>query len=260
MPIGSAESINNATMEEFLEFHSIYYVPNNAILSIAGDIDYDKTKALIDKYFSEIPKGTKPIKRPDIVEPAMTAEVRDTVFDNVQLPLVAQAYHIPAMGTEDSYAIDMLTTLLSDGESSRLNKSIVDNQQKAMFVGASPLALEDPGLFLVYGIVNMGVKPEELESAINTEIERVKNEELTDREFEKLRNQIEVSFVTRNSTMAGIAESLSDYHMYMDDADLINTELQRYMKVTKEDIKRVANQYLTEKNRVVLYYLPKSTM
>jgi predicted Zn-dependent peptidase len=260
MPIGSAESINNATMEEFLNFHSIYYVPNNAILSIAGDIDYDKTKALIEKYFSEIPKGTKPIKRPDIVEPAMTAEVRDTVFDNVQLPLVAQAYHIPAMGTDDSYAIDMLTTLLSDGESSRLNKSIVDNQQKAMFVGASPLALEDPGLFLVYGIVNMGVKPEELESAINTEIERVKNEELTDREFEKLRNQIEVSFVTRNSTMAGIAESLSDYHMYMDDADLINTELQRYMKVTKEDIKRVANQYLTEKNRVVLYYLPKSTM
>lgn len=260
MPIGSAESINNATMEEFLEFHSIYYVPNNAILSIAGDIDYDKTKALIDKYFIEIPKGTKPIKRPDIIEPAMNAEVRDTVYDNIQLPLVAQAYHIPAMGTEDSYAIDMLTTLLSDGESSRLNKSIVDNQQKAMFVGASPLSLEHPGLFLVYGIVNMGVKPEELESSINKEIERVKTEDLSDREFEKLRNQIEVSFVTRNSTMAGIAESLSDYHMYMKDANLINTELQRYMKVTKADIKRVANQYLTDKNRVVLYYLPKSTM
>lgn len=260
MPIGSAESINNATMAEFLEFHSIYYVPNNATLSIAGDLDYDKTKALIEKYFSEIPKGTKPIKRPSIVEPAMNAEVRDTVYDNIQLPLVAQAYHIPAMGTPDSYAIEMLTTLLSGGESSRFNKAIVDNQQKAMFVGASPMALEDPGLFLVYGIVNMGVKADDLESAISKEIERVKTEDLTDREFEKLRNQIEVSFVTRNSTMAGIAESLSDYHMYLKDANLINTELQRYMKVTKEDIKRVANQYLTEKNRVVLYYLPKSTM
>lgn len=259
-PIGSAESINNATLQEFMDFHSIYYVPNNATLSIAGDIDYDKTKSLIDKYFASIPKGTKEIKRPNIVEPKMTSEVRDTVFDNIQLPLVAQAYHIPAMGTPDHYAISMLTTLLSGGESSRFNKEIVDKQEKAMYVGAYPLALEDPGLFMVFGIVNMGIQPNDLEDAINAEIKKVQTEVLSDREFEKLRNQIEVEFVTQNSTMAGIAENLSDYHMYYKDANLINTELERYMKVTKEDIKRVANQYLTEDNRVVLYYLPKTTM
>lgn len=260
MPIGSAESINNATLEEFMEFHSTYYVPNNAILSIAGDIDYDQTKKLIDKYFSTIPRGTKELYRPTIIEPAMTAEVRDTVLDNIQLPLVAQAYHIPAIGTPDYYAINMLTTLLSEGESSRLNKSIVDKQQKALYVGSFPASLEDPGLFMVFGITNMGVEPDDLEKAINTEIARVQNEELSDQEFEKLRNQTEVSFVTRNSTMAGVAESLSDYHMYYKDASLINNELQRYMKVTKEDIRRVANEYLTEKNRVVLYYLPKQSM
>ena len=259
-PIGTAESINNATLEEFMEFHSVFYVPNNATLSIAGDIDYEQTIALVEKYFSGIPKGTKEIRRPDIVEPKIPSEIRDTVFDNIQLPMVAQAYHIPAMGTKDHYAISMLTTLLSDGESSRFNKAIVDKQQKALFVGAYPMSLEDPGLFLAFGITNIGVEPKDLENAIDTEIERVQNELLTDREFEKLRNQIEVTFITQHSTMAGIAESLSDYHIYYNDANLINTELQRYLSVTKEDIQRVANQYLTKENRVVLYYLPKQSM
>ncbi|MBW6492136.1 MAG: insulinase family protein [Lentimicrobium sp.] len=259
-PIGSAESINNATLEEFMDFHSIFYVPNNATLSIAGDIDIEKTKELIHKYFSDIPRGTKPIHRPTIVEPPKTAEVRDTVYDNIQLPAVIQAYHIPAKGTPDYYALSMLTTLLSDGESSRMNKSIVDKQQKAMAVGAFPFALEDPGLFMVFGIVNSGITPDDLENAINAEIEIAQNEELVDREFEKLRNKIENDFVTGNSTMAGIAESLSDYHMYFGDANLINTEIERYMAVTKEDIMRVAKHYLKKENRVVLYYLPKQTL
>jgi predicted Zn-dependent peptidase len=257
MPIGSAESINEATLEEFMEFHSIFYVPNNATLSIAGDIDVEQTKQLVQKYFGDIPKGTKPIYRPSIVEPEKTAEVRDIVYDNIQLPAVVQAYHIPAMGTPDYYALSMLTTLLSDGESSRMTKSIVDKQQKAMFVGAFPFALEDPGLFLVFGIVNSGVTPEDLENAINDEILKAQTEELDEREFQKLRNKVENDFVSSNSTMAGIAESLSDYHMYFGDANLINTEIERYMAVTKADIKRVANQYLKKENRVVLYYLPK---
>ncbi|MEA5111243.1 hypothetical protein SDC9_15606 [bioreactor metagenome] len=260
MPIGSAESINNATLEEFMEFHSVFYVPNNATLSIAGDIDVESTKKLVQKYFGDIPRGTKEIYRPDIVEPVKTAEVRDTVYDNIQLPAVVQAYHIPAKGTPDYYALNMLTTLLSDGESSRMTKSIVDKQQKAMFVGAFPFALEDPGLFLVFGIVNSGVAPDDFENAINEEIAKTQQEELSDREFEKLRNKIENDFISRNSTMAGIAESLSDYHMYFGDANLINTEIDRYLAVTKADIKRVANQYLTKENRVVLYYLPKQTL
>lgn len=260
MPIGSAESINNATLEEFMEFHSIFYVPNNATLSIAGDIDVESTKKLVQKYFGDIPRGTKEIYRPDIVEPVKIAEVRDTIYDNIQLPAVVQAYHIPAKGTPDYYALSMLTTLLSDGESSRMTKSIVDKQQKAMFVAAFPFALEDPGLFLVFGIVNSGVAPDDFENAINEEIAKTQQEELSDREFEKLRNKVENDFISRNSTMAGIAESLSDYHMYFGDANLINTEIDRYLAVTKADIKRVANQYLTKENRVVLYYLPKQTL
>jgi zinc protease len=258
IPIGSDQYIDKATLAEFKEFHDLYYVPNNATLSIAGDIDLKQAKEWIKKYFNDIPKGKKEIVRPKIVEPPQTAEVRDVVYDNIQLPAVVEAYHMPAQGTDDYYAISMLTTLLSDGESSRLTKSVVDKQQKAMVVESVPIALEDPGLFLVFGVVNSGVKAEDLEKAIDAELDRVKTEALTDNEFQKLKNKTENDFVNDNSTQVGIAEHLANYYTYFGDANLINTEIQRYMKVTKEDIMRVAKKYLTKENRVVLYYLPKS--
>jgi predicted Zn-dependent peptidase len=170
---------------------------------------------------------------------------------------VLHAYHIPAQGTPDYYALNLLTSVLSGGESSRLTKEIKDKQQKAFFVGTIPLALEDPGLFIIYGLTNVGVKPGELEAAFENEVEKVKKGLISETEFQKVKNQTETQFVTRNSTMRGIAESLANYFVYFGNADLINSEIQRYMKVTREDIKRVANKYLTKENRVVLYYLPK---
>ena len=257
-PIGSAQYIDQASLEEFINFYKTYYVPQNATLSIAGDIDIDKTKELIEKYFSGIPSGGKEIKRPTEVEPAKTAEVRDVVYDNIQLPAVIEAYHIPAQGTDDAYALEMLTTLLSNGKSSRLYKSLVDKQQKAVAAGSFPLAMEDPGLFLTFAIVNVGVTAEDLENAIESELDKVRNELVSEEEFQKLKNQTENAFVNGNSTVAGIAESLANYRVYYGDANLINSEIDKYMKVTREDIKRVANQYLKKENRVVLYYLPKS--
>jgi zinc protease len=258
-PIGYPEDLNKATLQEFMDFHSIYYVPNNATLSIAGDLDIEATKKLIDKYFGSIPRGTKPFNIPTVVEPVKTAEVRDTVYDNIQLPAVIMSYHIPAQGTADAYALSMLTTLLSDGQSSRMYKSIVDQQQKALQVMSFPFALEDPGLFLIFGLVNMGIEPAVLEKAIDAEIERVQTSQISEAEFQKLRNKVENDFVTGNSTMAGIAENLANYHVYFNDANLINTEIDRYMKVTPADLQRVAQKYLTHENRVVLTYLPKSS-
>jgi predicted Zn-dependent peptidase len=165
---------------------------------------------------------------------------------------------MPAQGTPDSYALSMLTTLLSDGQSSRLNKSLVDQQQKALQVMSFPFSLEDPGLFLIFGLTNMGVTPEDLEKSIYAEIEKVKTTPVSDAEFQKLRNKVENDFVTGNSTMAGIAENLANYHVYFKDANLINTEIDRYLKVTPADLQRVAQKYLTPENRVVLTYLPKS--
>lgn len=258
MPIGTFEDLNNAKIDEFRDFYHTFYVPNNATLSIAGDINIDSTKQMIEKYFAGISKGTKEIPRPTVVEPKQTEERRKVVYDNIQLPAVIEAYHIPAQGTEDYYALSMLTTLLSGGESARLPKALVDKQQKAVAASSIPFPTEDPGLFLTFAIANMSVNVDTLEQAMDAEINRVKTEPISDREFEKLRNQIESNFVQQNSTVAGRAESLADYHVYYGDANLINTELNRYMKVTKEDIQRVARQYLTKDNRVVLHYLPKS--
>ncbi|MFZ5554512.1 MAG: M16 family metallopeptidase [Bacteroidota bacterium] len=258
-PGGSPEYINQAKMEEFMEFYKTFYVPNNATLSIAGDIDIKKAKEWITKYFGDIPKGTKAIPRPKEVEPKKTAEVRDTIYDpNIQLPAVIMGYHVPAQGTPDYYAVNMLATLLSNGKSSRLYKAVVDEKQKALFAGTFPLPTEDPGLALTFAICNMGVSAQEAEKAIDEEIAKVQNELITEEELQKLKNQVENEFIGGNSNMSGIAESLANYHVYFGDANLINTELERFMKVTREDIKRVANEYFRNTNRVVLYYFPKS--
>ncbi len=255
--IGSLDHLNAATLDEFIDFYKTYYVPNNATLSIAGDIDIDNAKALIAKYFKDIPKG-KPVPRPKIVEPQQTKEVRDVIFDNIQLPAVVHAYHMPAQGTDDSYALDMLSTLLSGGESSRLYRSLVDEQKKAYTVQSFPFSSEDPGLYLVFGLANMGVNVEDLEKAMDAEIEKVQKELITEKEFQKVRNQVESQFVQGNSSMAGIAEQLANYHVYYGNANLINTEIERYNKVKIEDLQRVARKYLTKENRVSLFYLSKS--
>jgi len=258
LPIGSVQYIDQASLQEFIDFHSTYYVPQNVTLSIAGDIDIPKTKGLIQKYFGDIPKGSKEIERPKIVEPPLGGEVRDTVYDNIQLPLVLHAYRVPEQGSPDSYPLEMLTNILAAGQSSRLYKEIVDKQQKAVVAGSFPYFLEDPGLFIVYGIANAGISADDLEKSVQEEIDKVKKDLITKNEFEKMRNQKETEFVSSNSTGLGIAENLANYFVYFGDANLINTELNRYMKVTREDLKRVANKYLNAENRVVLYYLPKS--
>lgn len=256
--IGYMEHLNAASEQDYVDFYNMFYVPNNAVLSIAGDIDYDQAKKLVDKYFASIPKRTDEIYRPNIVEPPLGGEVRDTIWDNIQLPAVIQTYRIPAQGTPDFYAVDMLSTLLSGGQSSRLSKALVDEQQKAVFVGNFPLPMEDPGASLVFAVCNMGNDPMDVEKSLNAEVEKVQNELISEREFQKLRNQIENQFVSANSRVAGIAESLANYYMYFGDANLINTEIDRYLAVTREDIQEAAKKYYTKDNRVVLYYLPKS--
>ena len=152
---------------------------------------------------------------------------------------------------------DMLAQILSQGNSSRLQKSIVDEQEKALFVGAFPFPSEDPGLSLMFGIPNMGVEIMDLEAAMDLEVEKLQNELISDKEFQKLKNQLENDMISQNSKVEGIAESLANYKIYYGDANLINMEIDRYMKVTREDIQNVAKKYFRKDNRVVLHYLPK---
>ena len=131
------------------------------------------------------------------------------------------------------------------------------NKKKAMFVGAFPFPSEDPGMALMFGLTNMGVSLEDLEKSIDAEVEKIQNELITENEFQKLKNQIENDMISQNSKIEGIAESLANYAVYYGDANLINTEIDRYMKVTREDIQRVAKEYFRKDNRVTLHYVPK---
>lgn len=256
-PIGSMEDLNAAQEEDYKQFYKDFYRPDNAILSIAGDIDIEQTRKLIDIYFKDIPRGKGEIQRKFPQEPPITKVTRDTVYDNVQLPAIIYAYHIPAQGTKDFYAVKMLSVLLSQGESSRMQKTIVDQQQKAVFAGAFPFELEDPGASICFGVANLGIDISDLEKSMDAVITEVQTNLIPEEEFQKLQNQIENDFITANNSVAGIAESLAQYEMYYGDANLINTELERYRNVTREDIRNAAIKYFNHQSRVILHWLPQ---
>lgn len=256
-PIGSMADLDAATIEQFAEFNKKYYVPNNAVLSIAGDLEIEETRQLIDAYFGSITTGA-PIAREYPQEPEMTTNVVDTVYDNIQLPAIIYGYHMPAEGTPDYYALAMVNRVLSDGASSRMPKVLRDEKALALTSSTFLLSGEEPGLFVAFGIVNSGVEVTVLQEEIDVIIAGLQEELITEQEFQKVRNQVENDFISSNSTVAGVAESLANYHMYYGDAGLINTEIERYMAVTREQIKAAASKYLRPEGRVILYYMPKS--
>lgn len=256
--IGSMEGLDAAKLEEFMAFHKAYYVPNNATLTIAGDIDYDQTEEWVKAYFSEIPKGPSEFYRPNVKEAVKTAEVRDIVYDNIQIPAIIQSYNLPPKNHPDSYAMSMLSTYLTGGKSSLMTKELVDNQQKALAVAAIPLDLEDGGVFLMYAITNMGVEPKDLEAEMDGLLKKVQDEGISENDFQKLQNIIENNLVSKNSSMAGIAQNLAESRLFYGGTDYINNELSFFRAVKRDDLQRVAKQYLNLEGRVVLYYLPKS--
>lgn len=257
VPIGSMDHLNAAQLEEFISFYKRFYIPNNATLSIAGDFNTAQAKEWIQLYFGDIPRGAE-IERPKVVEPPLHGEIRDTIYDNIQLPAVFQAYRMPKETDPDAYALQMVTNLLSKGKSSRFQKELVDNQQLALQVMAFPFNLEDGGLFISLGLVQMGKELSDLEKGMDAEVLRLQNELISDEEYQKLLNQIENDLVSSYASVAGIAEELANFHVYFGDANLINTQIEKYRAVKKEDIQRVAKKYLNAESRVVLIYLPKS--
>lgn len=257
-PIGTMEDLNAAEISDFTDFYKTFYVPNNATLSIAGDIDIDQAREWVAKYFGSIPKGTKEIPRPTEAPAPLSGEVVDTIYDDIQLPGVFIGYRSPKQGTKEAYAMDMISTILSDGQSSRLYKTIVDEEQLGLVVQSFPFTLENAGLFITFGLANQGVDLKEFTAAIDSEINQMTTEKISERDYQKIQNKLENDFVATNGSVAGIAESLANYHVYYGDANLINTEIKEYGKIDRDYLLEVAQKYLRPENRVVLYYLPKS--
>lgn len=256
--IGYMEDLDAATLAEFNEYFDEYYAPNNATLVVAGDIDIDKTKKLIKDYFGPIPKGNE-VSRTRVEEKPITKTVTDTFYDpNIQLPMLVLAWRTPGMVEKDAYVLDMISTVLSEGKSSRLYKKMVDEKKQALQVAAFNLPLEDYGGYAIYSLPMGDTSIETLQESIDEEITKLQNENISDREFQKLQNTFENRFVNSNSSVSGIAESLATDHVLYGNTDLINKEIEIYRSITPEDIKRVANEYLNKNQRAEIYYLPKT--
>lgn len=254
--IGSMDHIDAAKEDDYKQFYETFYVPNNAVLCIAGDFETIKTKELISKYFGSIPAGKKAIYRPEMVEPDLEMEIRDKIFDNVQLPAVVHIYRIPGFAREDYFAVKLLSDLLSNGASSRLHKALIDEQQKAVYIGSFPFDLEHPGVVLQFAIGNMGVPVQELEDAMDAEVTRIRETLMDEDEFQKLMNQTETQLISEKASLLEIAEGLSTYYTYFKDTELYNGQLEAFSKVTREDIRAVAEKYFRKENRVALEWLP----
>lgn len=254
--IGYMEDLDAATLEEFQEYFEIYYVPNNATLVVAGDIQIEQTKKLIEDYFGPIPTG-KEVTRDFPTEDAITQTIKATAYDsNIQIPAVFLAYKTPSMKEHDAYVLNMISTILSDGNSSRLYKKLVDDQKQAIQVLAFNLPQADYSTYIL-GALPMGeVSLETLIAEIDEEVIKLQNELISEREYQMLQNKFENQFVNSNSSIAGIASSLATYQMLYGNTDLINKEIEIYRSITREDIQRVAKEYLNPNQRLELDYLP----
>jgi predicted Zn-dependent peptidase len=167
-------------------------------------------------------------------------------------------YKFPEQTHPDSYALEMMNDVLSGGSSSRINKTIVEKKQMANYAFSFNFGLEDAGMGIFAAIASDGVKLDDLQKEFDSQIEIIKSELISQEEFEKVRNKYENDLISSNSSISGISENLADNHVYYKNTNRVNTLLNEYMKVTREDIQRVAKKYLTQETRVILHYVPKS--
>ena len=255
--IGEMSHLDAATLEEFQAFNKKFYVPNNAVLVVAGDIDVPSVKKMIQDYFGPIPRGEE-ITRNFAKEDPITSQINATAYDsNIQIPATVAAYRTPSMKEREAYVLDMLSSYLSDGKTSKLYKKLVDEKKMALQVGAFNSSQEDYGTYIIFGLPLGEVKLEELQKEIDEEIVKVQKELISERDYQKLQNKFENQFVNSNSSVSGIANSLARYYMLYGDISLINKEIDIYRSITREEIQAVAKKYLNTNQRLLLEYLPQ---
>jgi len=256
--IGKMAHLDDATLEEFLAFNKKFYVPNNATLVVAGDIDVPSTKKLIEDYFGPIPRS-KDIERNFPKEDPITEAIEAKGYDaNIQIPAIMAAYRTPSMKTRDSRVLDMISSYFSSGKSSILYKKLVDTKKMALQVGAINLSQEDYGTYILFGLPQGETKLADIISEIDEEVLKMQTTLISEKAYQKLQNQFENNYVDSNSSVEGIANSLARYNVLYGDTNLINTEIDIYRSITREEIRDVAKKYLNPNQRLILEYLPES--
>ncbi|MGB6094019.1 MAG: pitrilysin family protein [Moheibacter sp.] len=255
--IGEMEHLDAAKLDEFISFFHKFYVPNNAVLIVAGDFEKDQAKQWISDYFGPIPKGTVTPKK-HYEEAPITKQINaDWEDPNVQIPMVITAYRTPSMKTRDARVLDMISMILSDGKSSRLYKKLVDDEKKALQVASFNYSQEDYGTYFIFALPLGDTSLQELANDFSKEVKKLQTELISEREYEKLLNKLENNYVNSNSNIEGVAHSLAEYYLLYGDVNLINNEMDIYRSITREEIRDVANKYLNDNQRLVLIYGPE---
>jgi len=257
--IGSIEDLDAASLQDVRAFHSTFYRPDNATLVVVGDFDPKQLDSWVDKYFASISKPAIPLPRVTTREPERTAERRITHYGaNVPLPAIAFTYLTPPEKNPDAEPLRVAATILAQGESSRLYRTLIYDQQVAQSADATPDLREDAGVFYFNVVLASGKKPEEVERALLTEIKKMQDAPVSMAELDKAKNQLVTNELRQRETSNGKALALGSSAVLLGDPNRVNTDLTKLQAVTAADVQRVMKKYFTNANRLVIYYLPES--
>lgn len=256
--IGSIEDLDAASLKDVQDFHTTYYRPDNATLVVVGDFEPKQLDAWVDKYFGPIPRPDRALPRVQIKEPARSAETRVTEYGHNDLPAIGLTFLAPRQADLDSDALRVADAILSAGESSRLYHALVYEQQLAAEAGANAELREDASLFVLTAVLSEGKKPEDVERSLLAEVKKMQDAPVSAAELEKAKNQIITDQLRQRETSNGKALALGEAAVLLGDPARVNTDLERLQRVTAADVQRVAKKYLTDANRLVLYYLPEA--
>jgi len=255
--IGSMADLDKASVKDVADFFRTYYAPNNAVLTMVGDFKSEEALAKIQKYFEGIPRQTAP-PAPNTTEPKQTSERRKTIEDSLadadELDIV---FKIPAGNTPDWYALSVAGLILSQGTSSRLYLELVKDKRIVQEVSAGAEESRGPSLFWISTTLNPDKDPKEVEKMIYADLERLKNEPVTDLELEKVRALVRRAGVEQLQSTQGRATNLGESTVFYNDPNLVNTWPEKYSAVTKAKIQEVAKKYFTTSNRTVVTTIPK---
>ena len=258
--IGSMEDLSAASIEEVREFYNTYYVPENATVVIVGDIDSDNTQQMVEHYFGRVPQARADVPRDIPREPPQGAERRVTVeADNWPLPAVVVAHHITYDGHPDAYPLHIASKVLSDGQSARIYRRLVYDEQLAVSAFGQGNIIEDPNLFYAVALVAPGQTPAMAEAALLEELERLKREPVSDSELQRTKNQFARDYIIGRMTNAQKAAHLGHAAVIHEDITTADGEFDIFMNVSKEDVQRVARTYFTDASRLVMTILPRGS-
>lgn len=255
--IGDVEDLKQLSLEQAVAFHRRFYGPGNAVLVVAGDITEADALAKLEKYFSPVTGGTDGF-RPDLSEPVQEQKKEELHRDVLAaLPAMMLGFHMSEYGSRDHYALAILSLILTQGESSRLYRKMIYDNNWVTSIYSGPNQYKGPQLFTVWCQMQDGNPPERIRMEVMAELHSLGQRAVSDEELEKARNNISHAFLTRLTRVSQIGEALANYAVFLDDPGAINTEFERFFEIGAQDVQAAAARIFTVENQTAIFVLPQ---